>query len=115
MPTKHKPGTSRKGRSDKRWLDLTKRLRAELDPICRICGELIDLTLHHTDKWSWTLDHIRELDTGVDPYDESNLLPAHRSCNSSRGARYGNERRAATTDLGSLPAEAKTPTFTRRW
>lgn len=114
-PRKNKRGQYVQGRSDRRWYALTKKLKATLDPVCWICGKPIDLALHHTDRWSWTADHLQPLDTGVDPYDEANILPAHRSCNSSRGARYGNERRAATTGLEPLPADARTPRFTRRW
>lgn len=112
--TKKKRGS--RGRCDRRWIELSKKLRATLPPICWLCNKPIDLTLHHTHRWSFTLDHIVPLDIpGVDPYDESNILPAHRSCNSSRGAKFGNARRAATTGLASLPADAVAPRFTRRW
>ena len=105
-----------KGRCDRRWRELSARLRQTLPPVCWICGNVIDLTLHHTHRMSFTLDHVVPLDLpGTDPYDESNILPAHRSCNSSRGAKFGNARRAGTTNLQTLPADAPTPKFTRRW
>lgn len=112
--TQKKRGTH--GRSDRRWKELSARLRATLPPICWICGQGIDLTLHHTHRMSFTLDHVVPLDLpGTDPYDESNILPAHRSCNSSRGAKFGNARRAGTTGLETLPADVEPPRFTRRW
>lgn len=74
------------GRSSRAWKRLCAQLRRELPPICHLCGGDIDLGLHHLDKWAWTLDHVLALDThphlAMDP---TNLRPAHRSCNSSKG------------------------------
>jgi 5-methylcytosine-specific restriction endonuclease McrA len=75
------------GRGDTRWYKLSARLRKELPPYCWICSEEIDLTLHRNHKKSWTLDHLVPLSAGGDPYDESNLRPAHRDCNSRRGTK----------------------------
>lgn len=78
------------GRSDQPWRRATARLRREAPPICHVCGRDIDLTLHHTDPWSWTADHVVPLvvlrATGGDPCDPVNLRPAHRRCNSIKGA-----------------------------
>lgn len=78
------------GRTDRRWRELSERLREERLPVCHICGEPIDLGLPAGHKKSWTLDHVMPLvDSDIDPYDESNLAPAHRDCN----GRKGNEER----------------------
>lgn len=39
------------------------------------------------------LGHIIEVDRGIDPYDETNLQLEHQRCNTSAGARYGNNKR----------------------
>ncbi len=75
-----------KGRSDNRWLMMCKQLRRDLPPVCWLCGRDIDRTLHHYDKWSWTLDHVEPLSTSPAlAYTLSNLRPAHRTCNSRKG------------------------------
>lgn len=82
------------GRQGYAWRKLSARLREELPPACHICGEWIDKALHHYDAKSWTLDHVKSLSEA--PHlaeDESNLRPAHRGCNSSRGGILGNERK----------------------
>lgn len=74
------------GRGDRRFKELAKRLRRERPAVCHLCTDRIDLTLPATHRMSWTLDHISPLDEGkFDPWDESNLAPAHRSCNSRKG------------------------------
>jgi 5-methylcytosine-specific restriction endonuclease McrA len=77
------------GRSGYRWAQLIKRLKVERPPVCWICGQGINLALHHTHRMSWTADHITPLADllalGGDPYDETNIAPAHRSCNSRKG------------------------------
>lgn len=54
--------------------------------ICHICDEKIDMSLPYTDKWSWTADHVQSRDVGGDVTSLANMLSAHRSCNSKRGA-----------------------------
>lgn len=78
------------GRSHRTWIELCKRLRRELPPVCHLCGGQIDLTLPHNDSRAWTLDHIESLMSNYErAHDVSNLAPAHRGCNSSKGAREG--------------------------
>jgi len=40
-----------------------------------------------------TVDHLVPIDAGADRNDVSNWVPACRSCNSRRGAQYGNAKR----------------------
>jgi 5-methylcytosine-specific restriction endonuclease McrA len=68
-----------------RWQQLSRRMRTVLDPVCGICGQHIDLTLPYNHPRAWTLDHIVELQDDGDPYNEANLRPACRACNSSKG------------------------------
>lgn len=74
------------GRSDAQWIKLTRYLREVLPPVCWICGDAIDLALRHPHRMSWSLDHVKPLSTHPElAHDESNLRPAHLSCNSKRG------------------------------
>lgn len=58
--------------------------------MCHICSAPIDLGLPTNHPMAWTLDHVVPLiDSDIDPYDETNLAPAHRRCN----GRKGNEER----------------------
>jgi 5-methylcytosine-specific restriction endonuclease McrA len=52
---------------------------------CWICGQLIDLSLDYNHKSALTLDHVIPLARGGTD-DLDNLRPAHRACNSKRGA-----------------------------
>jgi hypothetical protein len=71
----------------KRWRELRKQI-LEQDSDCHWCrlkGRRIKAT---------SVDHVIEIDAGIDPYDASNLVPSCASCNSSRGARYVNQKTA---------------------
>ena len=106
-----------KGRTDKRWRDLAARLKATLPSICWVCGLPIDQSLHHTHRDSYTLDHVIPIDIpGTDPYDESNIRPAHRSCNGRRGAEFQNSRRGFIPGVYPVTETQAPPTrFSRRW
>jgi 5-methylcytosine-specific restriction endonuclease McrA len=53
---------------------------------CHICNVLIDVSRVPTDAMSLTIDHVVALAAGGDDSSD-NLRPAHRSCNSKKGAR----------------------------
>lgn len=55
--------------------------------VCQLCHEPVRQDLHHLDRWAPTLDHIVPLDAGG-PHCYSNVQLAHRSCNSSKGAKF---------------------------
>jgi len=55
--------------------------------VCHLCGGIIDMRLSYNDPYSWTLDHLTALANGGAPEDLANVAPAHRSCNSRKGAR----------------------------
>ncbi|MFH8405554.1 HNH endonuclease signature motif containing protein [Streptomyces sp. NPDC018019] len=74
------------GRSGARWRTAVAQLKRESSPVCWICGADIDMTLDYRDRMSWTADHVTPLSLGGDPYDPANLRPAHRRCNSIKGA-----------------------------
>lgn len=76
-----------RGRSGRPWRRLVALAKAELPPVCHLCGHLIDLSLYHNDPMSWTLDHLHPLAHGGAPEDMGNVAPAHRVCNSRKGAR----------------------------
>jgi 5-methylcytosine-specific restriction endonuclease McrA len=76
-----------------RWQQLSRTMRTLLAPVCGICGRHIDLTLPHNHPRAWTLDHIIELEDNGDPFDASNLRPACRACNSSKGNKNQRRRR----------------------
>lgn len=54
---------------------------------CWRCGQDIDMSLEPNDRMSATVDHVIPLAMGGPPLDVANLRPAHRACNSARGAR----------------------------
>lgn len=51
---------------------------------CQLCSGPVDPSLHYTDDWSASLDHIIPRSRGGS-HDEDNLRLAHRWCNSVRG------------------------------
>ena len=76
-----------KGRTGRPWRRLVMLAKQELPHVCHLCEAPIDVTLHHLDDMSWTLDHLHPLAHGGAPEDLGNVLPAHRICNLRKGAR----------------------------
>ena len=75
-------------------LDTTARRRATANcraihpPICHLCGHPINPHLHGgTHPLAWTADDLHPRAHGGRADDVANLRPAHRACNSHRGAR----------------------------
>lgn len=68
----------------KRTAELKRRVKANGLP-CWLCGRGIDTDLPWTHAMSFTADHVQPLAHGGKVLGE--LRPAHRSCNSSRGAK----------------------------
>ena len=55
---------------------------------CQLCFDPVDPTLHYSDAWAATLDHIIPQSWMLIPdHSESNLQLAHRMCNSLKGDR----------------------------
>lgn len=82
--------------SGSRWQRITAPSRqawANLGLPCALCNRPIDYTLDARSRWGLTVDHRVPLWEGGHPVDPANWQPAHRSCNSSRGAREGNALR----------------------
>lgn len=75
------------GRDGRSWRAFVALCKRELPPVCHICEKAIDMTLHWNDPYAWTVDHIVPLAEGGAPEDLSNAAPAHRVCNSRKGAR----------------------------
>lgn len=63
---------------------------------CALCHQRIDYWLQHPHPRALTVDHIVPRWAGGAPLDPANWQPAHRSCNSSRGATEGNRLRKPT-------------------
>lgn len=101
---------ARKGRSGRPYRRFRAELKAIRPPICVRCGGWIDLALHHTDPWSWTLDHLDPLAEHGAPLNKDTAAPAHRRCNQREQPRG---RKGTRT----WPARAKTlqPVADRRW
>lgn len=76
---------SNRGLSDRRY---RARRAATLrrNPVCWLCGKRIDLTLPPTHPMGPTIDHTiaRKLGGRIDA---ANERPAHRRCNSAKGAK----------------------------
>lgn len=82
--------------SGAQWQRLTAPVRqawAQAAAPCSLCGEPIDYTLDATNRMGLTVDHIHARWAGGQPLDPRNWQPAHRSCNSARGARETNPLR----------------------
>jgi 5-methylcytosine-specific restriction endonuclease McrA len=56
------------------------------DWTCALCGDEIPKDLHYLDPLALTIDHITPLTRGGDDL-RSNVQPAHRRCNTSKGNR----------------------------
>lgn len=71
-----------------RWQKLCARLKLTRPPVCWYCGEDIDMTVSGKHPRGWTLDHIVPRHAAPHlTWDESNLKPAHFSCNTTRGSK----------------------------
>lgn len=70
------------------WIDPGVRLSLyERDSwVCHLCGAPVDAASHYNDVLAPTLDHLVPRSRGGSD-EPSNLLTAHRACNSSRGNR----------------------------
>ena len=85
------------------WRKLVSRARATLEPVCYFCGNEIDLTLPARNRWSCTVHHTEARAFGgatIVPIDE--LALAHRSCNSSHGAKIRNRPRGRADTQDNL-------------
>lgn len=82
----HDPILLRVATSGSRYQRMVKQLKRDGLHVCWICGGLIDMTLPHNHKWSWTLDHVWAKALypciGLDSW---NHREAHRTCNSAKG------------------------------
>ena len=63
---------------------LRARVAAEGLP-CHLCGKPIDYELPAGHPMAYELDEIVPVSKGGDPFDRSNVAPAHRICNQRRG------------------------------
>lgn len=86
------------------WEALKRQAKEVYPWVCHRCGKPIPHDVGPNAKAAWTLDHLapaavrgRALPT-IDQ-----VRPAHRSCNSSHGARLGNEMRAGRLRVGPPP------------
>ena len=76
-------------RGTQRWRRLRKKLY-ERDRManapCWICGEPIEYRARPGTPRAWEPDHVRPVNLYPElAYDESNIRPAHASCNRARG------------------------------
>ncbi|OBB79272.1 HNH endonuclease [Mycolicibacterium peregrinum] len=80
----------------------TKRLRTRIrnrGDDCHICGQPIDYTAHHTEPWSFQMDHLLQIANGG-PNIEANVGPSHRACNRARSDKIDAIAIAAAEHLG---------------
>jgi hypothetical protein len=73
----------RRYRALQRWVYATKI-------VCCLCGEPVDMTLCWPDPRSKSMQHLTDLALGGAPLSKSNVDLAHLTCNSSAGAKMGN-------------------------
>lgn len=88
------------GRNGHAWRKLVAQVKATYPNICHLCTMPIDMSLHHHDPMSFTVDHVIPISIDQSKAEDiTNLRPAHKTCNSRKGNRDGFER----------------PRFSRRW
>ena len=80
------PSLARQGRDQRAYRRAAANLKRTAT-ICHLCGREIDTTLPTLHPMAWTADHIVPLAAGGHVLGE--LAPAHRSCNSRKGAGRG--------------------------
>ena len=76
-----------------------KRVAMKKNLPCHLCGDPIDYTAPYTDRRAFTADHIEPIAAGGSM--TGPLKPAHRSCNSRRGAKPLDEYRSAIIERPS--------------
>jgi 5-methylcytosine-specific restriction endonuclease McrA len=74
-------------RSHRRWQRLRAHILATHPPVCHICNQPIDLSLPGTNEMGPTVDHVVPITRGGAMWDPTNLRPAHRKHNGSKGDR----------------------------
>lgn len=77
--------TMRNDHSYTKKRDALKRQCKRNNSSCALCGNPIDYTLPYTHSMSFTADHIEAIANGGKMLGQ--LQPAHRSCNSRKGAK----------------------------
>lgn len=81
------------GRSGSAWRRLVDMVKRTYPHVCHLCGMPIDMTLHHYDPMSFTVDHLIPISKDESKAEDlSNLRPAHKTCNSRKGNRDTFER-----------------------
>jgi 5-methylcytosine-specific restriction endonuclease McrA len=70
-----------------RWRRLCQLVRDTYGLVCWICWRDIDASLPANHRMSFTVDHLLPRALGGRRYDIANCRPAHRACNSAKGAR----------------------------
>jgi 5-methylcytosine-specific restriction endonuclease McrA len=75
------------GRKGRPWRRLRDRVLEVYGPVCWLCHQSINLDLHPNHRRAYTVDHMVSLDRGGEPNSLHNCRPAHRCCNSSKGAK----------------------------
>src|ERR1700722_8993111 len=74
--------TSAQLRSSPRWKRARKiALRGATH--CSVCRRPLDFDAPPRSRWAPSVDHIRELALGGDPFAQENLRPVHYGCNAS--------------------------------
>jgi 5-methylcytosine-specific restriction endonuclease McrA len=81
------------GRSGRAWRELVAMVKRMYPHVCHLCGQPIDMSLHHHDPMSFTVDHLIPISIDeTKAEDITNLRPAHKTCNSRKGNRDYFER-----------------------
>jgi 5-methylcytosine-specific restriction endonuclease McrA len=94
------PRTPRQQCSGRAWQAATRphlKAWAAANLPCALCHQPINYALRWPHRWCPTVDHRTPLWAGGHPWDPANWQPAHRTCNSSRGATEGNQQRKTPT------------------
>lgn len=108
--------TARQSRSGRPYRTLRTKLKKQWSDEgrpCWLCGQPINYELPGHHRAAFTMDHLHPVWAGGSDTDPANYAPAHRSCNSRRGAIETNKRRNATKAPRKAPTGPPCPTCHR--
>ena len=96
------------GKYSKYWqLMAADKKRTLVDPVCWLCGEIIDTTLDRYEPMAFELDHlIPKVQGGQDT--EDNALPSHKRCNTLRSNAIQKAKRSGNALMAGVKQS-------RRW
>ncbi len=105
----------RNGRPYRTLRDRMREHYAAIGAPCEICSEPINYSLRYPHRMSFSIEHRTPVWAGGSDKDARNLGAAHLSCNAAKGAREGNQLRAARRYQRTVRTTATEQPETTSW